>query len=242
MRVLLAGASGVIGRPLLQRLRAAGPDVLGLVHSAAGAEVVESSGATAVLADALDRDAVLRAVEGHSADPLGRQGSSSHECAADTGHRESARRGRGTRCAPVRHPIADPRLRVGRPRRREDHRGAAVRGAARRPLRSGDRRDGRGGEPRFCRGARGCGRAEVRDLLRSGCVGHVRHDAQAQDAAAAGAPRPVRLPAAVVRLGAPFAGSQMLDMSMRVSNDRAANELGWRPRWPSYRKGLTTLG
>jgi nucleoside-diphosphate-sugar epimerase len=54
MKVLVAGASGVIGRPLVPQLAAAGHDVVGLARSAS---------ATATLAvDALDRDAVIAAV------------------------------------------------------------------------------------------------------------------------------------------------------------------------------------
>ena len=34
MRVLVAGAAGVIGRPLIRRLAAAGHDVVGLTRSA----------------------------------------------------------------------------------------------------------------------------------------------------------------------------------------------------------------
>lgn len=60
-------------------------------------------------------------------------------------------------------------------------------------------------------------------------------------AEAVGARRPLRIPAALVRAGAPFAASQMLDMSMRVSNERAAEELGWKPTYSTYREGLTTL-
>ncbi|WP_067824845.1 NAD-dependent epimerase/dehydratase family protein [Actinomadura kijaniata] len=64
MRVLLAGATGAIGRPLLEELRAAGHEVLALTRKPAA----QVPGARLVVADVLDRDALLRAVEGISAD------------------------------------------------------------------------------------------------------------------------------------------------------------------------------
>jgi nucleoside-diphosphate-sugar epimerase len=67
MRVLLAGATGAIGQPLTRQLIAAGHDVIALVRNPSGAL---PSGATPVLADALDRDALLRALDGYWADAV----------------------------------------------------------------------------------------------------------------------------------------------------------------------------
>lgn len=64
MRVLVAGASGVLGRPTLRRLVAHGHQVVGLVRSRARAEVVESCGAQARLGDVLDLPSVLDAAQG----------------------------------------------------------------------------------------------------------------------------------------------------------------------------------
>jgi nucleoside-diphosphate-sugar epimerase len=61
-RVLIAGATGQIGRLLTPALVAAGDEVWGLARSEAGAERVREMGGTAVLGDALDRDQVLAAV------------------------------------------------------------------------------------------------------------------------------------------------------------------------------------
>ena len=47
MRILVAGASGVLGQPTVRELRRAGHDVVGLVRSDAGATVVANLGATA---------------------------------------------------------------------------------------------------------------------------------------------------------------------------------------------------
>jgi nucleoside-diphosphate-sugar epimerase len=60
MRVLVAGATGVIGRPLVTRLRAAGHDVVGTTRSRP--EAVRELGAEPVVVDARDTDALRSAV------------------------------------------------------------------------------------------------------------------------------------------------------------------------------------
>jgi nucleoside-diphosphate-sugar epimerase len=60
MRIFIAGASGAIGRPLIRQLRERDHDVVGMTRSNAG--VIEQLGAQAVVADALDSDAVRAAV------------------------------------------------------------------------------------------------------------------------------------------------------------------------------------
>lgn len=62
MRVLVAGATGVIGRSLVPLLGAVGHEVVGLSRSVAGAEQLRRVGAAAVVADALDAEAVARAM------------------------------------------------------------------------------------------------------------------------------------------------------------------------------------
>jgi nucleoside-diphosphate-sugar epimerase len=61
-RILIAGATGAIGRRLTAALVAAGDEVFGLARSNAGASAVGSLGATPVRGDALDRDDVMAAV------------------------------------------------------------------------------------------------------------------------------------------------------------------------------------
>jgi nucleoside-diphosphate-sugar epimerase len=61
MRVFLAGAAGAIGRPLTRLLVAAGHVVTGTTRSAAMAGEIEAAGATAVILDAYDGDAVRAA-------------------------------------------------------------------------------------------------------------------------------------------------------------------------------------
>src|SRR5437763_12842868 len=64
MRVLVAGASGVLGRPTVRKLQKAGHDVVGLVRSNASAKIVADLGAEPVRADVLDAGAVAKALDG----------------------------------------------------------------------------------------------------------------------------------------------------------------------------------
>jgi nucleoside-diphosphate-sugar epimerase len=62
VRVFVAGASGVIGRPLIAQLVAAGHDVAGMTRSRERAAAIERAGATAEVCDALDAAALRAAV------------------------------------------------------------------------------------------------------------------------------------------------------------------------------------
>jgi nucleoside-diphosphate-sugar epimerase len=62
MKVLVAGATGALGTQLVPRLVAAGDEVFGMTRSASKRDVVRALGATPLVADALDPDAVARAV------------------------------------------------------------------------------------------------------------------------------------------------------------------------------------
>jgi nucleoside-diphosphate-sugar epimerase len=70
MKVLVAGASGALGVPLTRRLLAHGHQVLGLTRDPAGARRLDALGARPVVADALDRDQLVRAVDGLWADAV----------------------------------------------------------------------------------------------------------------------------------------------------------------------------
>lgn len=65
MRVLVAGASGVVGRQLVPALETAGHDVIGLARTTRG-----KLGRGAVAVDVLDRDAVIRAVDDSAPDAI----------------------------------------------------------------------------------------------------------------------------------------------------------------------------
>ncbi len=62
MKVFLAGATGVLGRALVPQLVARGHEVVGMTRTASKQELVRGLGARPVVADALDPDAVARAV------------------------------------------------------------------------------------------------------------------------------------------------------------------------------------
>lgn len=62
MRVLVAGATGVIGARMVPLLGTVGHEVLGLVRPGTDTTVLEAAGATPVVADALDGDGLCRAV------------------------------------------------------------------------------------------------------------------------------------------------------------------------------------
>jgi nucleoside-diphosphate-sugar epimerase len=70
MQVLLAGASGAIGTPLIRALVANGHTVLGLSRSPSNRERLRSLGAEPVIAEVLDRDALLAALDGVRADAV----------------------------------------------------------------------------------------------------------------------------------------------------------------------------
>jgi uncharacterized protein YbjT (DUF2867 family) len=62
MRILIAGASGAIGRSLVRRLRANQHEVFALTQSPDPAPALKENGAEPVIADALDAAAVEAAV------------------------------------------------------------------------------------------------------------------------------------------------------------------------------------
>ena len=62
MRVFVAGATGVIGQYLVPGLITAGHEVTGSTRSSAKATTLKAQGATPVIVDGLDREAVLKAV------------------------------------------------------------------------------------------------------------------------------------------------------------------------------------
>jgi len=70
MRVFVAGATGVIGQYLVPSLIAAGHEVTGTTRSPAKAAGLRQAGATPVIADGLDRQAMLDAVQAAQPDVI----------------------------------------------------------------------------------------------------------------------------------------------------------------------------
>jgi len=62
MRVFVAGASGAIGRPLVRQLLAAGHEVTGMTRREERAGEIRAAGASAVVCDAFDAEALRAAV------------------------------------------------------------------------------------------------------------------------------------------------------------------------------------
>src|SRR5690242_10794884 len=62
MRVFVAGASGVVGRPTVRRLVAAGHDVVGMTRREERAAEIREAGAEAVVCDVFDAVALNAAI------------------------------------------------------------------------------------------------------------------------------------------------------------------------------------
>lgn len=98
MRVLLAGATGAIGRELIPQLYTAGHSIIGLTRSGRSADELRRSGVDSVQVDMMQRDDLLRALTGRKADAV------IHQATAISGapmrHRDlyatDSLRGRGT--------------------------------------------------------------------------------------------------------------------------------------------------
>ncbi len=70
MRIFVAGATGVIGKPLMRLLVAAGHDVTGTTRSAAKASDIKSLGAKAAVVDVFDAEALKAAVVAAAPDAI----------------------------------------------------------------------------------------------------------------------------------------------------------------------------
>jgi nucleoside-diphosphate-sugar epimerase len=70
MRIFLAGATGAVGQRLVPRLLEDGHEVVAMTRTAAKAGALREAGALPVVADALDRDAVMGAVLGAEPDVI----------------------------------------------------------------------------------------------------------------------------------------------------------------------------
>ncbi len=70
MKVLLAGATGTLGVPLVRALIAGGNDVIGLSRTPGKRDMLRALGAEPLVADVMDPEALLNAVEGLKADAV----------------------------------------------------------------------------------------------------------------------------------------------------------------------------
>lgn len=66
------------------------------------------------------------------------------------------------------------------------------------------------------------------------------YDMTSELARVLGLPRPRRVPRWLARLGGRY-GGMVANATLRVSNDKIKRELGWTPRYPTYREGLRSF-
>ncbi|MEU4809588.1 NAD(P)-dependent oxidoreductase [Nocardia fluminea] len=306
MQVLLAGATGAIGRPLVRTLTANGHTVSALVRNPGAHPLVRELGATPVTADVLDRDGLLRAVDGLRADAVIHQATALRD--AKVQRRIPADDPTGLLRTVGTANLLDAATVVGagrfvaqslilgygyhdhgdRPITERDRFGVYDGGVADEVVRAcvaGESQvfDAPGIDGIALRYGLFYGPGAFSDLfadmmrkhspvgpLGSGGVNtwvHVDDAAAATVAAlergtpgrayniaddhpitwrefftevsrAQRTPRPIRLPAWMIRLAVPYIGALMSDTSMRISSRLAHDELGWHPRYADVAAGL----
>jgi 2-alkyl-3-oxoalkanoate reductase len=97
MKIFLAGATGAIGRPLIVRLLVQGHDVTGMTSSERGLAILREVGAQGVVANALDAQAVLAAMERVRPDTVIEELTSLPKCYTPDEMRAAAERDRQVR-------------------------------------------------------------------------------------------------------------------------------------------------
>lgn len=301
MKVFIAGATGAIGTPLIRLLVVRGHEVLGLTRDAQAASKLKALGAVPIIGDALDRDGLLRALTGHSADaviheltalkkpPLRASAMTrtNHLRTAGTANLIAAAERLGAKrmitqsiilgyglCdhgdveITERHSFGVPRGDsadevIGALHSAEAQTFAMPEGIA---LRYGFFY---GGDALAMREALAAHSIPAANGNLLGWIHH--HDAAVATVAALergqpgqaynivddrpasfvevfdamaiglGAPRPRRLPRMVFRVVAPWIAAVAFDSNMRVSNAKAKRELGWEPRYKTYREGIAVM-
>ncbi len=294
MRILVAGATGAVGRPLVRMLAEGGHEVFALTRWARPV-----SGATPVVADAMDRVGLLGAVDGLRLDAVvhqltalkktptreSRMATTNALRADGTEHLLAAARATGARRFVTqsffggygfRDHGAVP-LTEDEPFGEDESSGgtlAALRSAEQQIFAAGDVEGvslryglfyGPGAVdamiPALRRRMLPVARGGVSPWIHvedaaSAAVAALEHgrggraynicddeaatwaEVMTELARAFGAPTPMIMPGALVRLMAPYAGALMTRTSMRLSTARATEELGWKPTAGGYRAGI----
>jgi nucleoside-diphosphate-sugar epimerase len=301
MRVIVAGATGALGVPIVHRLVAAGHAVSGITRTESGAERLRALGADAIGADALHREELLNAVRGREADAvlheltalkkapvrhaamrttdaLRTQGTSNLlEVAERTGARRFITqsmvfgygyRDHGDVVLTEESPFGqldgspfDEHVAAMASAERQAFEADGIDAVALRyGLLYGDDVDTvarmlrRRSLPVARRGGvlplvhhQDAAAATVAALERgrAGQAYNVVDDTPAtfRDlvegiAAARHVPGPLVLPGRLLRAAAPYGGRVLSGVSLRVSHEKAGRDLGWSPRYPSFREGL----
>lgn len=304
MRVLLAGSTGAIGRRLVPALRSAGHDVVGLTRDQRKADKLDAQGAQPVVADALDREALLRSCRGLRVDAVIHEMTAlSTPPAQHRGMRPTNQlRTRGTaNLLQVAHHAGAQRfltqsivlgygyvdhgetiITESEPFGRPDSGAANPHVESMLTNESLVTQDGGlvgvalryglfyGGDDDATRSMLAQRKVPVPaaekllswvhiddavsatvaalDAPRPAAAYNIVDDQAASwrammtaTAEAIGAPRPRTYPGWLIRLAAPYVASMILDTSMRVSNARARDELGWAPQFPTFRDGVRVV-
>jgi nucleoside-diphosphate-sugar epimerase len=222
MRIFVAGATGALGRALVPQLIDRGHEVVGMTRSESKQDLLRSLGARPVVADALDPDAVAEAVASAEPEVIVHQLTdlSGPMSFRDARHPERfsgaimTNRLRTEGTAPIRSrrfPIVGDGGGVWSLIHIED--AAAATAIAVERGRSGVY-DVVDDEP-----------APVRDWL-------------PELAKALDAKPPRRIPRWLCRLLAGETATQMMTEAQGASNAKAKHELGWAPRYGSWRQGF----
>jgi nucleoside-diphosphate-sugar epimerase len=301
MKVIVAGATGALGRPLVRLLRDGGHDVVGITRSRTGADTLQAAGASAVIADALDREALLAAVGDQNADAVINELTDLTKAPAryadmeqtnrlrvegsanlvEVARRVGAKRfltqsiffgygfrdlGEGviTEDAPFGAPQGSPTDAALAALVSAETQAQSIDGVTGIALRyglfyGGDVENYVGMLRRRAlpvpTGERGTlalihhddAAAATVAALERGTAGayNIVDDRPAtwrelieEMARSHHAPRPLAVPRWVLRAAAPYAAVMMTGVNQRVSNAKAKRELGWTPRYPTFREGL----
>jgi 2-alkyl-3-oxoalkanoate reductase len=242
MRVFVAGAAGVIGQRLVPLLTAAGHEVTGTTRSAARETDIRRLGATPVIVDGLDADAVLAAVRQARPEVIIHQMTSLSALKnfrnfdrgfavtnqlriAGTDNLLAAARAAGTGRFIAQSFTSWPYAREGGPVKTEDdpldtHPAAAM--------------------TESLRAIR-----HVEEAVSAPGIYNIVDDDPAPVsewlpflARCLGAKPPLRIPAWLGRLVGGEAAVMMMTEMRGASNAKAKRELGWSPRYPSWRDGF----
>lgn len=301
MRVLLAGATGAVGEPIVRELINAGDHVTGIARSATGARQLRALGAAAVQADVLEREALQQAVAGQRFDAVVHELTALKKAPTRFGDMTATNelRTRGTtHLLEAAHTVGATRFvtqSIVFGYGYQDHGTEPINESAPFGQIHGNKFDPIiealnstetqiFDDPKIdgiaLRYGLFYGRdiATMRELQRrkrlpvtadSGILPLIHHDDAAAATVAAlhhghpntaynivddtptswrdyinavadatGLPGPRRLPGWLIRAAAPYAGRLISQVSLRVNNAKAADELGWRPRYPSCREGI----
>ena len=307
MKVLLAGATGAIGGPLLAAMAAAGHEVFAIIRDEAHRRTVTDSGAIPVVADVMDREGLLRAVRGVSADAVMHQAtalrSARRKLTRDdptialrgpgSEHLLAAARAVGARRfvtqslitgygyrdhgdellteeAPFGESVGTVADLVSESSLEAERHAFTADGIEGIALRYGLFYGPKAFSDLFAGMMRKRLPVLPRGRTGTACFVHVEDAAAAAVAAlergvpgaaynivddqpatwrefmtevseAHGTPGPVAVPAWLIRGMVPYLGCLMIDTTMRVSNARAARELGWRPVHTGLRAGLAAV-